>query len=122
MAARAPSREAATPRGTMLTLPHSLPFGRLCVIPARSTESDAQLTQYAKLWHKRRPGLDPFHKLAGENPMKNIAVLALLALMAGAGILVACGGGSSSTPPASSPDNAASAAPAGSAAAPASSK
>jgi hypothetical protein len=52
--------------------------------------------------------------------MKNIALVALLAVMASVGVLAACGGDSQ---PAKSPDNAASAEPAGSAsAAPASSK
>ena len=45
--------------------------------------------------------------------MKNIALLALLAVMASVGILAACGG---DNPPAKSPDNAASAAPSESAA------
>jgi hypothetical protein len=54
--------------------------------------------------------------------MKNIALVALLAVMASVGVLAACGGDSQ---PAKSPDNTASAEPAGSAApsaAPASSK
>jgi len=54
--------------------------------------------------------------------MKNIALVALLAVMASVGVLAACGGDSQ---PAKSPDNASSAAPADSAAssaAPATSK